>query len=132
MSVSDLTGERSPSRSGCSSGVARIIPAALALLRDPAVSHLAGAGKSKIRVKSAAERHSGFSAGTECWGGGLTSVRKPWGDNQSRDGVATGMSETGMGVSSAVCWSLRSYKGFGFISVCGEFSQGFNNCLSGV
>lgn len=45
------------------------IPAALVLLRDPAVSHLAGAGKSKIRVKSAAERHSGFSDGTECWGG---------------------------------------------------------------
>ena len=60
------------SRSGCSSGITWIIPAALPLLRDPAVSHLAGAGILKTSTKLAAERQSGFSDGTEYWGGGST------------------------------------------------------------
>lgn len=60
------------SRSGCSSGITWITPTALPLLRDPAVSHLAGAARSKMSMKLAAERQSGFSDGTEYWGGGST------------------------------------------------------------
>lgn len=44
------------SRFGCSSGIMWITPTALPLLRDPVVSHLAGADVRKVSTKLAAER----------------------------------------------------------------------------